>query len=259
MNAPDDPPAMADLQPTVGAPPARRPGASLPVTDGSTSDGRNGDGVFEAENTWQAALWRRVRVRPGRAVVAGIVVGLMFGLLAGELLVRGPTKWTSETVTVFDDPLGIALAGDPSELAKLGALRYKYASLVATEALAGPVAATLHVPVSAVLASASVVVPVNSVLLDVVGTWDSPGFARDVSNAMAKEIISYVHAEDVTYNIPASDRFSVTIVSPTSQPVASGPSKTRAIGVGVIVFIGAFLLGFCAHQLVVAPTRRRSP
>lgn len=238
-------------EPTIASP-ARRPDAA----SAAAANGRDGDSTFGTGTTWQAELWKRFRRRPGQAILAGLVLGVMFGLLAGELLVRGPTKWTSQTVMVIDDPYSLALAGDPGELAKLSALRYKYASLAETEAMAAPVAAQLHVPVPVVLAAASVSAPVNSVLLDSVGTWSSPGFASQVSTAMAKEIINYVQAEDVTYNVPSSDRFTISIVSPASPPVASGPSKTRALGVGVIVFLGAFLVGFTAYQLVVAPTRR---
>lgn len=258
MDAPNDPPAFAGgIRETISAPVRRdQPQPLSPVV--APSDGHDGVGQTPARPTWQAELGRRLRRRPGRAVLAGLVLGSMFGLLSGELMVQGPTTWTSQTVLLFDDPLGIAVAGDPGQLAKLIELRYKYASLAETEAIAAPVAAELHVPVSEVLGSASVTVPPNSVLFDVLGTWSNPSFASAVSRATAQEVMRYVQAENATFSVPSANQFTVSVVSSTSQAVRSSPSKTRAIGVGLIVFLGAFLVGFTAYQLSVRP-RRRTP
>jgi hypothetical protein len=239
---------------------------SLPVTEAGTTDPTgpvpaiasppdSDAGWAAASGGWQETMWRRLRTRPRRGVVAGLVVGAMFGLLSGELMAQGPTTWTSRTVLFFDDPLGIAVAGDPGELAKLTAIRYEYANLAATEAMAGPVATELKVPVSTVLASTSVVVPVNSLLVDVDGTSGSPAFATRLSTTMAQEIIHYIHSENTTFNIPPPDQTLVSVVSAASTPVPSGPSGTRAASIGVIVFLGAFLVVFVAYQLLVDPRR----
>ena len=208
--------------------------------------------------TWQSALGRRLLHKPGRALLAGLLVAAMAGVLTGEKLSKGPTTWTSQTVMIFDDPLGIAIAGDAGELAKLSEVRYKYASLAGTEAMAQPVAAELKVPVSTVLASTSTVVPVDSVLLDVDGTASTPAFARELSTAMAREVVSYIQTEDSTYAVPNSNRFLATIVSPATAGTPQGPSKTRALSVAMVAALAGFLVGFAAYQLVLAPTRRRS-
>ncbi|MHB8330443.1 MAG: hypothetical protein ACYDD6_12615, partial [Acidimicrobiales bacterium] len=147
-------------------------------------------------------------------------------------------------------------AGDPGQLLKFVDLRYKYASLASTEAIAAPVAAALHVPVSVVLGAATVDVPSNNLLLYVVGTWSSPGFAQELSAAMAQGITSYVQAEDVTYNVPIADRFQTTVVTPASQASPSSPSAINAGLLGLLVLIGGSIVGFGAFQLVVEPRWR---
>lgn len=226
------------------------PGAAGPPGD------RNGSRDPSLPEPWQPALWRRLTHKPGRALLAGLLVAAMAGVFTGEKLVQGPTTWTSQTVMIFDDPLGIALSGDAGDLAKLIAVRYKYASLAGTEAMAQPVATELKVPVSAVLGSASAVVPADSVLLDVDGTASTPGFARELSTAMAREVVSYIQTENTTFDVPAANRFDATIVSPASAPSPSGPSKSRATSVALVVALAGFLVGFCAYQLVLDPSRR---
>jgi hypothetical protein len=225
-----------------------------PLSDASSE--RNGTRTPSQAEPWQATLWRRLRHKPGRAVLAGLLLAAMAGVFTGEKLVQGPTKWSSDTVMIFDDPLGIALAGDAGELSKLVSVRYKYASLVATEAMAQPVAAELKIPVSAVLGSTSTIVPPNSVLLDVVGTASAPRVARTLSTAMAQQVVSYIQSEDSTYNVPASDRFTATVVSPANSATPSGPSKTRALSVALVVALAGFLVGYSVFQLVREPSRR---
>lgn len=245
---PDPSHSITDFEP-------RDPTAPLPGL--SASPGPDNDGAPESGG-WQQRAWQKLRRRSRRGIVAGLVIGVMFGLLSGELMARGPTTWSSQTVMFFNDPLGIAMAGDPGELAKLTALRYKYASLAATEAMAAPVAAELKVPVSEVLASASVVVPPNSLLLQVDGSSQSPTFASRVAMAMSQEIIQYVQSENKTFNIPAADQVLVSVVSPTTTPTASRPSRSKAAGIGLIVFLGGFVVAFVAYQLLVDPRRSTS-
>ena len=260
MSLPGDRPAVdhgrhpvMTADPTVAA--SRELGAAEHVGD---HNGSREHGPLPAASTWQATLWSRLLHKPGRALLAGLLVAAMAGVLVGEKLSKGPTTWTSQTVLIFDDPLGIAIAGDAGELAKLIEVRYKYASLASTEAMAQPVAAELKVPVSTVLASTSTVVPVDSVLLYVDGTASTPAAAREFSSAMAREMVSYIQAEDATYGVPSSNRFLATIVSPATDATPHGPSSTRALSVALVVALGGFLVGFAAYQLVLEPSRRRA-
>jgi capsular polysaccharide biosynthesis protein len=218
----------------------------------------NGDVPADANGGWQAELARRLRFRAGRGVLAGLVLGVLIGLPAGALSAQGTTTYTSNTVMLLDDPVGIAIAGDANTLIKVDDLRYKYASLASTYAIAAPVADDLHVPVSVVLGSTSVQVPTNSLLMVVTGTGSTPGIAKELSGAMAQGVAQYIQNENTTYKIPATDQVVARVVSPTSVAVASHPSRTHALGVGVVVFVVGAAVGFLAFQLLASePARRR--
>ncbi|HUY65145.1 MAG TPA: hypothetical protein VMV14_11600 [Acidimicrobiales bacterium] len=211
----------------------------------------------DAAGDWQSRVWREFRRRPRRAMVPGVVLGVVLGLFSGLLMLRGAPIWSSQTVLFFDDPLGIALSGDPGQLTKLIALRSKYASLAATEAIAGPAATALHVPVGLVLSSSSVSLPFESLLFVVVGTSSSPGFARAVSAQVARDIQLYVVHEDVANAVPPPDRFQVSVVSPAGPAVASKPSRSKAALVGVGAFVGGLLAGMGLYLAEATARRRR--
>jgi capsular polysaccharide biosynthesis protein len=225
------------------------------LADGS---GSNGDGGAE-DGTWQSELWRRLARRPGRALLAGLAAGVLVAMAVGVSVSQGGSAtYTSQTVMLLDDPLGIATSGDAGVLVKMDDLRYKYASLASTDAIAAPVAATLHVPASVVLGATSVQVPANSLLLDVDGTWSTPGFARALSTAMAQGIIEYIQNENSAYDVPSADRFVASIVSPAGAASPSQPSHTRAVAVGVLVLVLVGTVVFTAFQLLTSePVRRR--
>lgn len=255
MTTSDNPAAREQRHsPHTGSPVLERTSEFPALTDVHVTDG-NGAGPGGG---WQAELWQRFTRRPGRAALAGLVVGVLLGIPVGDAVSQGTVTYSSHTVMLLDDPLQDATSGDAGALIKMDDLRYKYASLAATYAIAQPVAADLHVPVPVVIGAVSVQVPGNSLLLDVVGTWSTPGFARELSGAMAQGIIQYIQNENTSYNIPASDQLIASVVSPTSDATANQPSHTRGIAVGLVVFVGAGLVAFVAFQLLTTePVRRR--
>jgi capsular polysaccharide biosynthesis protein len=253
---------------TSNDPSAHQPGfgshAGAPVLDHTAefpalTDAHVADSNGAAQGGgWQTELWQRLARRPGRAALAGLVVGVLLGIPVGDAVSQGTVTYSSHTVMLLDDPLQDATSGDAGALVKMDDLRYKYASLAGTDAIAAPVAANLHVPVPVILGATSVQVPANSLLLNVVGTWSTPGFAHELSQAMAQGIVQYIQSENTTYNIPAADQLFANIVSPTSPATATQPSHTRGIAVGLLVFVGAGLVAFTAFQLLTTePARRR--
>ncbi len=257
MSMPDDPSVPVH---SGGTAPSRSPlleqTSALPPSE--EPSGGNGSAPPQ-EPRWQEELWRRVLRRPARALLAAIAVGLLAAIPGAAINAHGKTTYSSQTVLMLDDPLGIATSGDPGPLAKLDELRFKYASLAGTYAIAGPVASDLHVPVSTVLASTSVAVPANSLLMDVSGRASTPGFAQELSGAMAQGIANYIKTENTTYSIPSPDRFEATTVTPTSPAVASHPSKTRALAAGAVIFLVVGVVVFVGYQLLVSaePAGRR--
>ncbi|HUI03956.1 MAG TPA: hypothetical protein VLZ77_10465 [Acidimicrobiales bacterium] len=239
-----------------GAPPAYRPH--------SNGDGR---GVHEAQHPsppgwpvgahrrreredWASHLWAMLRTGPLLALVAAAVVATVLGLSGEFFTLRGPTVWTSRTVMLVDEPYGIAVAGDQGLLLKLEGVRLKYQGLAVTNAIDQPVAAKLNVPVSVVEGSAAVVLPPDSLLLDVYGQWSSPAFAQQLSGAVANEISAYVAQEDAQYKVPAADQFTISVVDAPAPATASGPSHSKAATVALGLAIAGFVVGFVVTQLV---------
>lgn len=214
----------------------------------------NGSDPARADD-WQSRLWHRLRQAPGRAVVVGLAAGVVAAVVTAVLMLQGATVWASQTTMIMDDPYGVATAGDEGQLLKLSELRFKYADLASTVAIAQPVATQLNVPVGVVLGTTSVSVPENSLLMNVVGRWSTPGFARQLSQSMAQGISDYVRNENKANGVPASDQFSASVIGTASPAVASGPSKSKAVAAAVVVFFGVALAGFVVAQLVLA--RRR--
>jgi capsular polysaccharide biosynthesis protein len=172
-----------------------------------------------------------------------------FGALGAVASLGGTKTYTSTTVMLIDDPYSLATQGD-SEFIKLDALRVKYSGLVDTNAIAQPVASRLHLPVGAVLGSASTDVPFESLLMDVSATWSSPREAQILSQAVADEVTNYVKTEDAVYGIPKADQFTFNTIDPASPPITHAPSKSKALVLAIGLAVVGFALGFLATQLV---------
>ncbi|HTT87434.1 MAG TPA: hypothetical protein VMF60_08715, partial [Acidimicrobiales bacterium] len=199
---------------------------------------------------WASHLWAMLRTGPLLALVAAAMVAAILGLSGEWFTLRGPTVWTSRTVMLVDEPSGIAVAGDQGLLLKLESVRLKYQGLAATNAIDQPVATKLDVPVSLVEGSAAVVLPADSLLLDVYGQWSSPTFARELSGAVAGEITAFVQQEDTQYKVPAADQFTITVVDAAAPATPSGPSHSKAATVALGLAIAGFVIGFVITQLV---------
>jgi capsular polysaccharide biosynthesis protein len=183
-------------------------------------------------------------------LVFGVALGVTLAVVSAVIVLNGPTVYTSTTVMLINDPLAIATAGDQGQLLKLDALRYKYASLVNTEAIAAPVARQLHLGVGQVLGATTTQVPVNSLLMDIVATWSTPSEASALSQAVAGQVTAYVQTEEETYAIPAVDRFTFTAVDAASTPTPVGPSRSHAATLAIGLAILGLIVGFVVAQLV---------
>lgn len=198
---------------------------------------------------WQHRVWRALTHDAGMAVLLGLLLAAVFGALGAVASLGGTTKYTSSTVMLIDDPYQLATSGDDSWFVKLDALRVKYSGLIGTDAIAQPVARELHISVGAVLGAVSAQVPYTSLLMNVDATWSTAHEAQLLSQAVANEVTYYVHAEEITYGVPAVDRFTFNTIDPASAAIAQGPSKTHAVTLAVGLAVLGFLLGFVATQL----------
>lgn len=189
--------------------------------------------------------------RPVRAVVVGVILGLVLAGIGDAAVLSGQkTVYTSTAVMLIDDPYALATSGQPNEFANLDALRYKYAALVGTDSIAGPVAAELGLPVGDVVGAVSTKVPAYSLIMYVTATWSSPGEAQRLAQATAQQVSTFITHEDDAYNIPASARFTFDVVDPAPPATAQTPSKSKAVSLAIGLGLLGFALGFLVMQLV---------
>lgn len=236
--------------PRQGTPVAHAPAGANGVVDANGHAPASGD-------DWQARLWRDLARQPKRSLVLACLVGLVVAVLSGLLAARGTVLYSSQTALLIDDPYSLATATDEGQIIKLSDLRYKYASLAATEVIAGPVATELHVPVGLVEQATSVSAPGGNLLLYVTGRWITPGFAQQLATSVSQEISAYIQQEESTYDVPQADRYRAVLVNPASPAVGSGPSRKHAALVGLGAFAGSAVVVFVLGQLVWEPRLRR--
>ena len=182
-------------------------------------------------------------------VVVGLLMALVAGGLGAVLALRGPITYTSRTVMLIDDPYELATSGSQGAYVNLDALRYKYAGLVNTQPIAGPVASKLHVPLDSVIRSVSATVPSSSLLMNIDATGRTPRFTQLLSQAVADQVTSYVQTEDAQYHVPANVQFTFTTVDPASVPLAQRPSRGKALTLAIGLAVLFFVLGLLGTQL----------
>jgi capsular polysaccharide biosynthesis protein len=198
----------------------------------------------------QSRLWRALRTKPLRAFLLAALLAVGAGAAGLHLNSKATPVYASQTVMIVDQPYGIATAGDEGLLVKLVAVRAKYQGLATTDAMAGPVAAKLGLPVNKVLSATTIAAPPDSLLLDVTTTWTNAHEAQRLSSAMAAEIIAYVHDENIQYGIPPSEQFIFHTVDPATAPTLSTPSHRKSAADAIGLALVVFLLGFAGLQLL---------
>ena len=197
---------------------------------------------------WQRRMARALGMKPRLAVVLGLIVAVLLSLAGAWTVMRGAVTYSSTAVMLIDDPPALATAGDDGQLQKLDALRLKYQALAGTDLIAQPVATELGLPVGDVLGSVTAVVPYQSLLMDVTGTWSTPGMAQRLAQSTAKEVTKFVKYEAEAYNIPAVDRYTFIVIDPATAATADRPSHAHAATLGVGLAVAGFAATFVATQ-----------
>ncbi|MGH9029620.1 MAG: hypothetical protein ACRDV4_08410 [Acidimicrobiales bacterium] len=212
-----------------------------------SEDGKGEHGALRAHE--EKNLLRALGHDPMRAVLAGLVLAMLFGIVGAAASLKGKTVYTSTTIMLIDDPPQLASSGS-SEFLNLDALRWKYSGLLDTDPISQPVARSLHLPLDSVASSLTSQIPLESLLMEIEGTWSNPREAEVLSQTAANELTSYVAGENVHYAIPTNDQIQLTTVNPAAVAVAHGPSKSHAVTLAVGLAVLGFLLGFFGTQLL---------
>ncbi len=199
---------------------------------------------------WQRLLWDRLARHPRPALVVALLVAWAVGAAVAAAVLEPTPSCTSTAVMLIDDPYSLATAGDTGQLLKLDELRYEYASLASTSVIAGPVARQLQVPVGAVLGAVSVDVPSEALLLDVTAAASGPRRAQRLAATEADELTRYVSQQEAGAGVPATDRFSLTVVDAAPLGGRGARPWAKAATDGIAAAAVAGLAGFVLAQLV---------
>jgi capsular polysaccharide biosynthesis protein len=201
-------------------------------------------------------LWSSMGHNPAIAVVVGLLLAVLLAAFGAATILSGRMVYTSSSTLLIDDPYQLATSGQVNEYTELDALRYKYAGLVGTDAIADPVASKLHLPVDEVLGALSTNVPTNSLLMNVEATSSSQRDAQQIAQAAANEVTRYINYEDDAYAIPPTYRFTFKVIDPATPALGRGPSKSKAATLAIGLGVLGFALGFLGTQLIRYARRR---
>ena len=253
--------SLVEILPTIGAGTKRDGG--LPIVSqieltppGGAVAAPNGSGEYFDEpahgrrpvDDWQRRTVRGLGRKPLLAVVLGLIVAALLSFTGARSVLRTPTTWSSTAVMLIDDPSALATAGDDGQLQKLDSLRLKYQALVSTDLIARPVAKQLHLPVGDVLGSVTVTVPYQSLLMDVTGTWSTPGVAQRLAQTTGEEVSRFVKYEAGVYNIPKVDRYTFHVIDSATAATGNRPSHADALTLAVGLGVAGFAVTFVATQ-----------
>lgn len=169
--------------------------------------------------------------------IAGLVLGVIAGAIGGAIVVSQTPIYRSTAVLMLDQEPALAKSGDDALLTKLVRLRLKYVGIVSTEVFAAPVAQAVGRPVGQVHAALSAAAPTNSLLIDVNAQIGSSDGAREIAQAGAAGLISYLQREETAARIPPDNQVQLSVVTPASPGAKASPSRKRALLVGLIAFV----------------------
>lgn len=158
---------------------------------------------------------------------------------------------------VIDQPVLIAKAGSEGVLVKLNQLRTKYALLARTRQVTKPVSDKTGLPEGLIAGAVNVQLPGPSLLLIVEAKSLQPGTARVIADAAAQELITLVANEMKAQKITDDFKIVLTLVSPAQPGGKILPTRDRAMSVGGLVGVLAFVGTIALFETVGAIRRRR--
>ncbi|MCW2544963.1 MAG: hypothetical protein JWM40_2515 [Frankiales bacterium] len=188
--------------------------------------------------------------RPGPlALLLALIAAVLAAAFASLLVPDTRAGFTSVALVSLDEPKAVALARDGAILDKISRVRFKYAGLVGTDAIAGPVASKLHVPVAEVRGRLGAAAFSTDLLLRLSCSGKTSAEAARCANALAASVVDYVANEQTANGIPDAIQLVATSVQPAGPGAAAATHKKRVLGISLIVGVvaGAVVLGAAAR------------
>jgi hypothetical protein len=205
----------------------------------------------ESQRTWP---WSGVVTLSAPVVAVALIGGLIAGGIGAASVLRQPKKFRSLTVTVLNQPSAVfTVTGGEGAIAKLNALRAKYALLTKVGPITAGVAKRTGIPQGQIAAAIDVTLPGPTQVMLITATTGNPERSRSIANATADELGAFVKSEQDAVKVPANDQIKLTIAAPAQPGRQIEPTRSRATTVGVL----AGLLGLVACYLIADAVRAR--
>jgi capsular polysaccharide biosynthesis protein len=178
-------------------------------------------------------------------VVASLVIGLMMAGIGYAAAMRPKPVYESYTILelhnqdLFKDP-------GPGTIQKLNNLRRRYAALLPTEPIVGPVTDALDLPRNRVNRSVRAAVTGDALLMYPTAKWGNEETAEELAQKITEQLISFAVNEQNADKVDVADRVELRIVQSASSARKVSPTKKRAstsaILLGVVGGLGAYVV-----------------
>lgn len=182
-------------------------------------------------------------------VFLSILVAVIVGGITAGIVAAGRATYQSEATVLIDQAPVVSVTVNPGEIAKLVALRYKYAGIVQTRTFADQVSAASGVPAGAVQAETFTTVPANQFVFSI-GARDHDGRrAERIAQADAQQLQAYVRSEQKSARVPARLAVTIRVVSPATAAVKVSPSAHRELGAAGLAALITFTIAIGIQTL----------
>jgi capsular polysaccharide biosynthesis protein len=181
--------------------------------------------------------------------VAALICGLLVAALAGAIVLTRPAKYESTATIAVDQPALIASGGD-RVIDKLQRIRVKYAPLLKTVVMTGPLAKQLGTTPANLRGTLSATTPTDNVLILVKATTGSRSQSQNYAAKATDFLASYAKDEQARDSVPAAQQFQLVVVDQARPGTKTEPSQARAVAFAVVAGLIALGAVYVALQLL---------
>lgn len=200
-------------------------------------------------------IWDAIALPSVTNALLAIVISLLLGTITSAMVLRETPTYRSTALLQVDQPLAIAASGDPGIIDKLNRLLPKYAILVLTAKIVGPVAERTGLPPGEVASSVTAGPLGKSLLLNIAAQNPDRAHAQTIAQATADEIAAYASREQEANAIPPQQRFTLTPIQAAGPGTKISPTRDDATASGSVAALVGLAIAYVLLQLVTA--RRR--
>jgi hypothetical protein len=198
--------------------------------------------------------WEAVTLPSLRNLTFALLVGvLLAGMAAGYTLTRPPV-YESFSVIDLHQP-DVFLEPGPGPVYKLNALRLKYAAIVDTDPIVGPIARRLHVRPVEIAHNVHATVPQDSLVMMLTARAGSREGAQRLAKELTDQIVRFAGAEQDADKVPADKRVQLRVLDTARPAGKASPTANRAITTSIFTGLTGVALAYVALQLVTAGRR----